>query len=144
MVAANKTRELVLDLPCAVCQGPLRDHPDGLSPYADNHDVEMSAEDEDRLSESEVDYWVRYSERLRRGEYSIELPPPEERRMIREAPGWTQEDLADELELTRYVAIQFEKRSGYRIGGERLSGREPGGEVRERRENIESLTLRER
>jgi hypothetical protein len=131
MVAPKRKRELVFDLPCAECQRPLRDHPEGSSPYQDEHPATMTVTDFNRLSASEIRYWIQHSERRRRGDYAVELPPPGERRRIREAAGWTQENLADELEVSRYLIHRFEKPAGYQIGGGRLQGREPGGGVRE-------------
>ena len=132
MVASKRKFELVFDLACAECNLPLRDHPEGISPYPDGHHATMSDRDLNRLGASEVRYWMQHSERRRQGEYSVELPPPDERRRIREAAGWTQEDAADELEASRYLLHRFEKLAGYQIGVGRLQGREPGGELRKR------------
>ena len=132
MVAPKKKLDRVDDLLCEVCGTRLGDHPDGRSPHGDDHWFRLSEEDSDRLSPSAINALVRRNTRIREGDYSVQLPPPEERRRIREAAGWTQEDLGDELDVSRYVIYRFEKLSGYRIGGERLQGREPSGGIRER------------
>ena len=57
------------------------------------------------------------------------LPPPEERRHIREAAGLTQQKLADVLFVSRYTIGRWERPAGY-DGWDRLPGREPFGELR--------------
>lgn len=55
--------------------------------------------------------------------------PPVERRRIREAAGWTQRQVADELFVSRHTVGRFERKAGW-VDGRRLPGREPSGEVR--------------
>jgi hypothetical protein len=69
----------------------------------------------------------RNSERA--AKYTAPLPSPENRRLIRERAGLTQEDLADELFVSRWTVSRWEKPSGYR-NGKRMAGREPVGELR--------------
>jgi DNA-binding transcriptional regulator YiaG len=61
--------------------------------------------------------------------YTAPLPSPEHRKHIRERAGLTQEDLADELCVTRWTVTRWEKPAGYR-NGKRMAGREPVGELR--------------
>jgi hypothetical protein len=68
-------------------------------------------------------------DRERRGDYDAPLPPPPERRRIRVAAGWTQQQVADVLHVSRHAVGRFERQAGL-MNGERLSGREPSGEVR--------------
>jgi DNA-binding XRE family transcriptional regulator len=68
-------------------------------------------------------------ERERRGDYDAPLPPPAERRRIREAVGWTQQQVADELHVSRHTIGRFEKKAGL-VNGRRMSGREPSRELR--------------
>ena len=68
-------------------------------------------------------------DRERRGDYDAPLPPPAERRRIREAAGWTQQQVADELHVSRDLIYRFERKAGL-IHGRRMSGREPSREVR--------------
>jgi hypothetical protein len=68
-------------------------------------------------------------DRERRGDYDAPLPPPSERRRIRVAAGWTQQQVADVLHVSRHAVGRFERQAGL-VNGERLSGREPSGEVR--------------
>jgi DNA-binding XRE family transcriptional regulator len=68
-------------------------------------------------------------DRERRGDYDAPLPPPAERRRVREAAGWTQQEVADELHVSRHTVGRFEKKAGL-VNGRRMSGREPSREVR--------------
>jgi DNA-binding XRE family transcriptional regulator len=68
-------------------------------------------------------------DRERRGDYDAPLPFPRERRRIREAAGWTQQQVADELHVSRHAVGRFERRAGL-VNGSRLPGREPSREVR--------------
>jgi DNA-binding XRE family transcriptional regulator len=68
-------------------------------------------------------------DRERRGDYDAPLPPPAERRRIREAAGWTQQQVADELHVSRHTVGRFEKKAGL-VNERRMSGREPSREVR--------------
>jgi DNA-binding XRE family transcriptional regulator len=68
-------------------------------------------------------------EREGRGDYDAPLPPPAERCRIRETAGWTQQEIADELHVSRHTIGRFEKKAGL-VNGRRMSGREPSREVR--------------
>jgi hypothetical protein len=70
----------------------------------------------------------RHSER-EGSQYDAPLPSPVDRRRIRERAGLTQEDLADELCVSRWTVTRWEKPAGYR-NGKRLAGREPMGDLR--------------
>jgi DNA-binding XRE family transcriptional regulator len=72
---------------------------------------------------------MRMNTRVLRGDYAAPLPPPAERRRIRLAAGWTQEQVADELHISRQYVSSFEKSPGWRQGV-RLRGREPTRELR--------------
>jgi hypothetical protein len=72
---------------------------------------------------------MRHGEREGNGGYSAPLPSPEDRKRIRERAGLTQEDLADELLVSRWTVTRWEKPAGYR-SGTRLGGREPVGQLR--------------
>lgn len=54
------------------------------------------------------------------------LPGPEERRRIRLAAGFSQQDVAEAIGTSRTAIARFEKRAGY-IDGMRLPGREARG-----------------
>lgn len=69
----------------------------------------------------------RNSERA--AKYTALLPSPDDRRRIRERAGLTQQELADELFVSRWTVTRWEKPAGYR-NGVRLAGREPVGELR--------------
>lgn len=115
--------------PCALCR--IR--------RADHDDDEMGHEWRDivpqPMTEQQSTVRTRTYMRELRGEYTAPLPLPAERRRIREAAGWTQEQVADDLRekgylrVTRQYAWSFEKPTGWR-DGVRLPGREPTGELR--------------
>ncbi|MCJ7782137.1 MAG: helix-turn-helix domain-containing protein, partial [Acidimicrobiia bacterium] len=73
-------------------------------------------------------YLARWKTRDRedRGDYDAPLPPPTERRRIREAAGWTQEQVAKELHASRHTISRYERQAGL-VNGRRMSGREPSG-----------------
>lgn len=71
----------------------------------------------------------RHGEREGNRAHEAPLPDPESRRLIRERAGLTQQDLADELLVSRWTVARWEKPAGY-TNGVRLSGREPVGELR--------------
>lgn len=73
---------------------------------------------------------IRLSTQLDRGLLDPPLPSPIERRPIREAAGYTQEDLARLLHLSRHTISKWEQPAGY-IDGRRLAGREPVGVLRQ-------------
>jgi hypothetical protein len=109
--------------PCGAC-GLLRfDHDDDVM----GHGWHASASE--GITEPEMQARIRAFERERRGEYDAPLPPPAERRHIRETAGWSQERVADELHLSRHTVMRFERLAGWRRG-QRLPGREPSGDVR--------------
>jgi hypothetical protein len=65
----------------------------------------------------------------RAAKYTAPLPSPDDRRRIRERAGLTQQDLADQLFVSRWTVTRWEKPAGYR-NEVRLAGREPVGELR--------------
>ena len=71
----------------------------------------------------------RHGERGGNRSYNAPLPSPEDRKRIRERAGLTQQDLADELFVSRWTVARWEKPAGYRNGA-RMAGREPVGELR--------------
>lgn len=71
----------------------------------------------------------RHGEREGNKAYEAPLPDPESRRLIRERAGLTQQDVADELFVSRWTVTRWEKPAGYR-NGLRLAGREPVGPLR--------------
>lgn len=64
-----------------------------------------------------------------RGDCDAPLPPPAERCRIREAAVWTQQQVAEELHVSRHTISRFEKKAGL-VNGRRMSGREPSRELR--------------
>jgi DNA-binding XRE family transcriptional regulator len=135
MRRSNLDAKRVEDLPCAVC-GRLRSHPthdsrDWQPTGPGSHRFELTPADCARLSRVEVGHRMRLETKNHRGLLDPPLPPPAERRRIREAAGWTQEDLGDELGVSRHLVYRWEKPNGY-IDEHRLPGREPLGETRRR------------
>lgn len=84
----------------------------------------------DEFTETEQRVWQLRRDRVARGDYTVPLPPPVERRRIREQAGWTQEDLGDELNRSRDLVSRWENPAVGYVGEERLPGREPSGEIR--------------
>jgi hypothetical protein len=82
-----------------------------------------------KMTPQEVNAAIRMTTRVLRGYYAAPLPPPAERRRIRQAAGWTQEQVASELRISRQYMSSFEKKSGWRQGM-RLPGREPTRDLR--------------
>jgi ribosomal protein L32E len=124
-VVAQKSAKRIQDLPCARCDRSQRDHDLGS-----DHEYRLATGALDDFTSTEVNAWIRLSTRRRKGEYDVPLPPPEERRRIRERAEWTQQDVGDELEVSRHMVGRWEKVAvGYR-GSERLPGREPSGKNR--------------
>jgi len=109
--------------PCGLCRVLRLDHDDELM----GHGWRASASE--TITDQEFQARIRTLERERRGEYAAPLPPPAERRRIREAAGWTQQEVADELCVSRHTVAKFERRAGW-LNGRRLQGREPSGDVR--------------
>ncbi len=64
------------------------------------------------------------------GEYDAPMPPPPQRRRIREDAGLTQQQVADALYVSRHTIGRFERHAGY-DGVRRLPGRVPSGQVRD-------------
>ena len=125
-MVARKRAKKIEDLPCAKCDRSQRDH----DLASDDHEFRLAISALDDFTSTEVNAWIRLSTRRRKGEYDVPLPPPEERRRIRERAEWTQQDVGDELEVSRHMVGRWEKVAvGYR-GSERLPGREPSGKNR--------------
>jgi len=82
-------------------------------------------------TESDLERMTRGKTRARedRGDYDAPLPPPAERRRIRETAGWTQQQIADELHISRHTIYRFEKKAGL-ANERRMPGREPSRELR--------------
>ena len=57
---------------------------------------------------------MRHGEREANSRYFAPLPSPEDRKRIRERAGLTQQDLADELFVSRWTVARWEKPSGIR------------------------------
>jgi hypothetical protein len=113
----------LFDDPCGLC-GTLRlDHADETMGH------EWRAPASETISKAEIQARIRTFERERRGEYSAPLPRAVERRRIRQVARWTQQQVADELHLSRHTIGRFERRAGW-LNGRRLQGREPSGCVR--------------
>jgi DNA-binding transcriptional regulator YiaG len=55
---------------------------------------------------------IRYSGRENEGAYAAPLPPPAERRRIREAAGFTQEELAERIGVSRHSVRMYERPAG--------------------------------
>ncbi len=71
----------------------------------------------------------RHAERESNGGYDAPLPPPKQRKRIRENLGITQESMARNLFVNRTTIARWEQPAGY-SHGKRLNGREPSGELR--------------
>ena len=151
-MVARKRAKKIEDKPCARCAAPQSEHPvfEGfmvseatsgesydpvftfLAWLADNelHEYRFPDGALDDFTETEYRVWHQRRARVARGDYDVPLPPPEERRRIRERAEWTQQDVGDELEVSRHMVGRWEKVAvGYR-GSERLPGREPSGKNR--------------
>ena len=89
---------------CSKCGFPWEDH--GL-------DLDL-----DHMNEPVANAMVRTAERERAGEYSAPLPSPANRKLIRERAGWTQQQVADKLGVSRHTVAKSEKtvRVGWRPG----------------------------
>jgi DNA-binding XRE family transcriptional regulator len=111
-----------VDLPCTRCGvGRVRHDDNELGHPWRNGDLDPST----------LASLPRIRARERRGAYAIPLPRPEERRRIRLAAGFTQQDLAEAIGTSRTAVARFERTAGY-IDGLRLPGREPSGDTRRR------------
>jgi DNA-binding XRE family transcriptional regulator len=113
----------LFDDPCDLCRRRRWEHDDIGMGHGWTHRVTGPG------AELYLQARIRTLERERRGEYDAPLPPPSERRRIREAAGWTQQQVADELHLSRHTVGRYERHAGW-SNGRRLVGREPSGEVR--------------
>jgi hypothetical protein len=131
----------ISELPCDLCGRVRTDHVEDME-----HAFGLSREDVARLTRTEIRSFVRWSTKVREGEYEPELPSPAERRRIRLAAGFTQEDVGDMLEVSHDLVYRWEKPAGY-LGGRRLPGREPTGERRrayaQLLENMKQITPRD-
>jgi hypothetical protein len=123
--------------PCQVCGVRRLDH----EPAEIRHRYQSPALPPDAFFECEfwdivIDTMAGTVERAitRHGErgavYTAPLPSPEDRRRIREEAGLTQQDVTDELFVSRWTVTRWERPAGYR-NGTRLAGRESVGELRE-------------
>ena len=65
----------------------------------------------------------------RENKYTAPLPSPDDRKRIREEAGLTQQDVADELFVSRWTVARWEDPAGY-WNGQRSPGREPVGGLR--------------
>jgi DNA-binding transcriptional regulator YiaG len=108
---------------CGRCGVDRLDHDDELM----GHGWHASASE--TITEQESQARIRTLTREREGKYAAPLPPPSERRRIREAAGATQKKVADKLHVSRHTVAKFERRAGW-VNGRRLPGREPTGAVR--------------
>jgi DNA-binding XRE family transcriptional regulator len=113
----------MFNYPCRDCRVLRLDHDDDSMGHRWIWTVEVS--DDDQLFMT----LAKTLDRERRGDYDAPLPPSSERRRIRVAAGWTQQQVADVLHVSRHAVGRFERQAGL-VNGERLPGREPSGEVR--------------
>jgi DNA-binding XRE family transcriptional regulator len=56
---------------------------------------------------------MRFQTWEREGRHNAPLPPPSERKRIREAAGWTQADVGDHLAVNRHAVKMYERRAGH-------------------------------
>lgn len=109
--------------PCAMC---------GVD-RADHCDEEMGHEWRDArppaTTKRESNARIRLRMRDRRGDYETPLPPPADRRRIREAAGWTQQQVADELRCSPQAVSSYEMPVDWNQDP-RHRGREPSKELR--------------
>lgn len=109
--------------PCGLCRVVRFDHDAAVMGH------EWESVPLPTMTVQEVQARIRTFMRELRGEYDAPLPLPAERRRIREAAGWTQQQVADELHVSRHTIGRFERRGGW-VGGKRLAGREPTAGLR--------------
>ena len=93
----------------------------------DEHDPDNL--DLDHMNEPVSNAMVRTAERERAGKYSAPLPSPANRKLIRKRSGRTQQQVANELRVSRDTVAKWEKIAGW-DGDRELPGREPSGEER--------------
>ncbi|WKZ83195.1 MAG: helix-turn-helix domain-containing protein [Acidimicrobiia bacterium] len=82
------------------------------------------------LTEVEQNAAIRFNTRRQGGRLDPSLPSPLERASIRSRAGYTQQDIARLLDVSRHTVTKWEQPAGY-IDGRRLPGREPVGDLRE-------------
>jgi hypothetical protein len=111
--------------PCGHCRVLRVDHDDDEM----GHQWRFPLTPRPQMTPQEVNAGMRMNTRVNRGDYAAPLPPPSERRRIRQVAGWTQEQVAAELRISRQLVSSFERKSGWRQGV-RLSGREPTRDLR--------------
>ena len=101
----------MFDDPCSECGVVRSSHNDQMAGHewqASDHLVLIEEEDNALgMTEAEVNARVRTAGRERRGLYDARLPPPAERRRIREEAGWTQQQVADVLKVSRHTISSF-------------------------------------
>ena len=118
-----RTAPWLHDYPCRFC-GVLRlDHDDEVMGHEWIFELSVARDERLRMT------ILKTLDREHRGDYDAPLPAPVERRRIREAAGWTQQQIADELHISRHTVGRFEKKAGL-VNGRRMSGREPSRDVR--------------
>ena len=113
----------MFDTPCGLCWVLQLDHDTEVLGH------EWLVPDSEAITDEEAQARVRTTVRERNGNYCAPLPPPAERRRIREAAGLTQDQVGDELHISRHTISKFERRAGW-VDGRRLPGREPSDAVR--------------
>jgi hypothetical protein len=111
------------NVPCGLCRVLRLDHDDESMGHG------WHASDSETITDQESQARINTLMRELRGEYDAPLPPPTERGRIRRAAGWSQQQAADELHLSRHALAKFERQAGW-LNGTRLQGREPSGDVR--------------
>ena len=109
--------------PCGLCRVHRLDHD------AEVMGQEWRASASEAITDEEAQARINTLMRELRGDYDAPLPPPSERRRIRDAVGWTQSEVADELHVSRHTVSKFERRAGW-LDDQHRPGREPSGEVR--------------
>ena len=102
-----------LSLPCERCGVPLESHPS-----ENHHEWELRLVDRPDLTKADISEIVRYTDSRRP---SVELPPPAERRAIRDDSGWTQSKVSKKLSVSRDAVGRWEKAGP--------GGREPRSDV---------------
>jgi hypothetical protein len=117
------TFHAALSGPCHLCRVRRVDH-DG-----DEMGHEWRDPSPPSTTEQETNTRIRMNMREIRGDYAAPLPPPEERRRIREAAEWTQEQVADALRCSRQAVSSYEIPVNWKQDP-RHRGREPSKELR--------------
>jgi hypothetical protein len=95
------------------------------------HHLRLAEADSRRLTDQQLDFLVRRNtKRFEQDGFDPPLPPPAERRRIRQAAGLAQIDVAGLLGVGEDLVYRWERPVGYDSNGRRLPGREPTGEAR--------------